>query len=171
VSAMIGTPRRLSWPTRPKSSSEAPLFESRSATSSRPTSPRSPCSESTGWRNDAGLPVEVNVAAILRAISPDLPRPDTITRPFADASRPTAAANAGLSRSPTRWIAAASRASTRRPRSTRSMDSVRGIAALHEVLGEQALPFAAGLEDQLGDLAHRPLAARHARHEARRVFH
>src|SRR2546422_8149400 len=59
---MMGTPSRLSWLTSPNNSSEAPLFESRIATSRRPTMPRSPCNESTGWRNDAGVPVEVNVA-------------------------------------------------------------------------------------------------------------
>src|SRR2546430_8965382 len=61
------------------------------ATSSLPTRPRSPCSESTGWRNEAGLPVEVSVAAILRAISPDLPMPETISRPVAFSSSRTAA--------------------------------------------------------------------------------
>src|SRR5213592_2455257 len=64
---MMGTPSRLSWLTSPNNSSEAPLFESRIATSRRPTMPRSPCNESTGWRNDAGVPVDVSVAAILRA--------------------------------------------------------------------------------------------------------
>ena len=48
VSAMMGTPRRLSWSTRPNSSSDSPLLESSTATSSRPTMPRSPCKESTG---------------------------------------------------------------------------------------------------------------------------
>src|SRR2546425_389212 len=148
----MGTPSRLSWPTSPNSSSDAPLFESRSAASSRSTMPRSPCSESTGWRNDAGVPVEVSVAAILRAISPDLPTPETMSRPGAAASSRTAAANGGPSRSATRRIAAASRARTRRPRSTRSMGSVRDIATLHEVLRQEVLPLAPRPEDQVREV-------------------
>src|SRR5437763_3191475 len=141
------------------------------ATSSLPTRPRSPCSESTGWRNEAGLPVEVSVAAILRAISPDLPTPETISRPVAFSSSRTAAEKAGPRRSPTRRIASASRASTRRPRSARSLGSVRDIATLQEVLGEQALPLAPGLEDQLGDFPDRPLASGHRRHDGGSGLH
>src|SRR6266849_3056451 len=159
VSAMIGTPSRLSWFMRANSSSDPPLFESRMATSSLPTSPRSPCSESTGWRNEAGLPVEVSVAAILRAISPDLPTPETISRPVAFSSSRTAAEKAGPRRSATRRIASASRTSTRRPRSASSVGSVRDIATLQEVFREQALPLTPGLEDQLSHLAHCRLAA------------
>src|SRR6266568_8287993 len=163
---MIGTPSRLSWPTRPNSSSEAPLFESRMATSSLPTSPRSPCSESTGWRNDAGLPVEVSVAAILRAISPDLPTPETISRPVAFSSSRTAAEKAGPRRSATRRIASASRTSTRRPRSASSPGSVRDIATLQEVFREQALPLTPSLEDQLRHLPHGAVAAGKSRHDS-----
>src|SRR6059036_801793 len=129
------------------------------ATSSRPTRPRSPCSESTGWRNEAGLPVEVSVAAILRPINPDLPRPETIRRPRAAASSLTAAAKAGPSWPATRRIASASRARTRRPRSARSLGSMRDITQLQEVLRDQALPLAARLEDQLRHFAHGALAA------------
>src|SRR5437867_9743285 len=135
------------------------------ATSSLPTRPRSPCSESTGWRNEAGLPVEVSVAAILRAISPDLPTPETISRPVAFSSSRTAAEKAGPRRSPTRRIASASRASTRRPRSASSLGSVRDIATLQEVLREQALPLAPGLEDQLGHFADSALAPGNGRHQ------
>src|SRR5947208_2760728 len=60
--------------------------------------PRSPCSESTGCRNIAGVPVDVKVAAILRAMSPDFPTPETITRPLAAASSSTARANGALPR-------------------------------------------------------------------------
>src|SRR5256885_2837053 len=88
------------------------------ATSSRVTMPRSPCSESTGCRNAAGVPVDVKVAAILRAISPDFPSPETITRPLAPARISIARAKAGPSVSASRWTAAASSASTRLPRST-----------------------------------------------------
>src|SRR5207245_5333024 len=78
----------------------------------------SPCSESTGCRNVGGVPVDVKVAAILRAISPDFPSPETITRPLAPARISIARANAGPSVSASRWTAAASSASTRLPRST-----------------------------------------------------
>src|SRR3989449_1032691 len=136
------------------------------ATSSLPTRPRSPCSESTGWRNEAGLPVEVSVAAILRAISPDLPMPETISRPVAFSSSRTAAEKAGPRRSATRRIASASSTSTRRPRSASSLGSVRDIATLQEVFREQALPLTPGLEDHLGHLSHRALAAGHGREVA-----
>src|SRR5256885_4419800 len=141
------------------------------ATSSLPTRPRSPCSESTGWRNEAGLPVEVSVAAILRAISPDLPTPETISRPVAFSSSRTAAEKAGPRRSATRWIASASRTSTRRPRSASSLGSVRDIATLQEILREQALPLTPGLEDQLGHLPHRALAAGNSRHDSGHGLH
>src|SRR5438876_10455356 len=141
------------------------------ATSSLPTRPRSPCSESTGWRNEAGLPVEVSVAAILRAISPDLPTPETISRPVAFSSSRTAAEEAGPRRSATRRIASAPRASTRRPRSASSLGSVRDIATLQEVFREQALPLAPRLEDQLGHFPDRALASGHRRHQPGGRFH
>src|SRR5213596_2001484 len=127
--------------------------------------PRSPCSESTGWRNIAGVPVDVNVAAILRAINPDLPSPETMRRPLASASRRTAFAKAGPRRSPTRRIASASRASTRRPRSARSLGCVRDIATLLKVLREKTLPLAPGLEDQLGHFPDCALAPGDRRHQ------
>src|SRR2546421_4909111 len=168
VTAIRRTPSRLSWLTRPNSSSDAPLRGRRMATSCRPTIPRSPCRESTGWRNDAGVPVEVKVAAILRAMRPDFPTPETITRPAVSARSSTAAANAGPSRWATRPMASASRASTRRPRSTRSLGCMRDIAALQKVRGEETVPLAARLEDPLGDLAHGALPARHVGDDPRR---
>src|SRR2546422_4788313 len=119
------------------------------ATSSLPTRPRSPCSESTGWRNEAGLPVEVSVAAILRAISPDLPTPETISRPVAFSSSRTAAEKAGPRRSATRRIASASRTSTRRPRSASSLGSVRDIATLQEVFRERSEEHTSELQSRL----------------------
>src|SRR6267378_1103782 len=98
-------------------------------TSSRLTMPRSPWSESTGCRNMAGVPVDVNVAAILRAISPDLPTPDTITRPLAAPRISMARANAGPRVSARRWTAAASSASTRLPRSTSCLPAACGLGA------------------------------------------
>jgi hypothetical protein len=43
--------------------------------------PRSPCEASAGWTKNAGVPVDASVAASLRAIWPDLPMPETTTRP------------------------------------------------------------------------------------------
>ena len=45
----------------------------KNATSPRTTIPKSPCNASTGCRYSAGVPVELNVAAIFRAISPLFP--------------------------------------------------------------------------------------------------
>src|SRR5262245_59201655 len=43
--------------------------------------PRSPWLASAGCTKNEGVPVEASVAAILRPICPDLPMPDTISRP------------------------------------------------------------------------------------------
>src|SRR5207247_5256335 len=91
--------------------------------------PGSPWSESTGRTNIAGVPLDANVAAILRGISPDFPTPDTITRPLAFARISMARANAGPSVSASRWTAAASSASTRLPRSTSCFAPVCGFEA------------------------------------------
>src|SRR6267378_1979034 len=123
VTAMMGTPSRFSCSTRPNSSSVEPLLESRTATSSFPTMPRSPCNESTGCKNVAGVPVEVKVAAILWAIRPDFPTPETITRPLAAARISMARANATPRLSASAWTAAASSARTRLPRSTTRSDA------------------------------------------------
>src|SRR5882762_10717069 len=104
-------------------------------------------------------------------MSPDLPTPETISRPLARSSNRTAAEKAGPSRSATRQIASASRASTRRPRSASSLGSVRDIAALQEVLREQALPLASGLKDQLGHFPDRALAPGNRRHQPGGGFH
>src|SRR6185436_13444537 len=126
---MICTPKRSSCAMRSNSSSDSPLLDSRIATSLLLTRPRSPCSESTGCRNDAGVPVEVNVAAILRAISPDFPTPEMMIRPSAALRISTARANSAPRRSATRLTAAASRSSTRLPRVTSALDPVCGFAA------------------------------------------
>src|SRR5437870_2363105 len=60
---------------------------------------------------------------------------------------------------------------TPRPRSVSSLGSVRDIATLQEVFREQALPLTPGLEDQLGHLSHRALAAGHGRHDSGRGLH
>src|SRR3954466_10360749 len=59
-------------------------------TSSVVIMPRSPWAASAVCTKKAGVPVEANVAAILRPIWPDLPSPVTMTRPFALRIRSTA---------------------------------------------------------------------------------
>src|ERR1700679_93510 len=56
--------------------------------------PRSPWPASAACTKKAGVPVEANVAAILRAIWPDLPSPVTMTRPLACRIRSVARAKA-----------------------------------------------------------------------------
>ena len=60
--------------------------------------PRSPCSASAGCKKNDGVPVDENVAAIFRPISPDLPMPVTTTRPLHANSSSTARSNAASSR-------------------------------------------------------------------------
>src|SRR5438445_515091 len=81
TAALDHTPNPFKCAKRAKSSSDSPLFEIKTATSSLPTIPRSPCTLSAGWRKVAGVPVDVSVAAIFLPISPDLPTPATMTRP------------------------------------------------------------------------------------------
>src|ERR1700730_16312421 len=64
-------------------------------TSSAVIMPRSPWLASAGCTNSAGVPVEDNVAAILWPTCPDLPMPETTTRPRATRIMSTAAVNAG----------------------------------------------------------------------------
>ena len=111
------TPRPCRCSSRASTSSDSPDLESRIATSPGPTMPRSPCTLSMGWRNVAGVPVEVRVAAILRAMSPDFPTPVTMTRPSDSAISATAAAKLAPIRSSTAPSASRSRRTTRRPSS------------------------------------------------------
>ncbi len=60
-------------------------------TSSGAIMPRSPWLASPGCTKNAGVPVEAKVAAILRAMWPDLPMPLTMTRPLASRIISTAA--------------------------------------------------------------------------------
>ena len=59
--------------------------------------PKSPCAASAGWTKNEGVPVDANVAAILRAICPDLPMPETTTRPLQASIMRTACAKPGAS--------------------------------------------------------------------------
>ena len=64
-------------------------------TSSAVIMPRSPWLASPGWTKNAGVPVDANVAAILRPIWPDLPIPVTMIRPRAPRISATAASTLG----------------------------------------------------------------------------
>src|SRR2546430_13583356 len=54
---------------------------------------------------------------------------------------------------------------------SRSLGSVRDIAALQKVRREETVPLAARLEDLLGHFAHGALAARHVRDDPRSEEH
>ena len=79
--AISGAPMRLSTGKMATSSSDSPLFEMASTTSTGLIMPRSPWLASAGCTNMAGVPVDANVAAILRPMCPLLPMPITTTRP------------------------------------------------------------------------------------------
>src|SRR5580704_987412 len=81
VMLISGTCSRLIVASSRRISSVSPLADSASTTSPRTTIPRSPCTASTGCMNNAGVPIELSVAAILRAMIPLLPMPVTTTRP------------------------------------------------------------------------------------------
>ena len=83
VIATSGRPKRRECATRSASSAVSPELDRASTASPGTIMPRSPCEASAGWTNRAGVPVEASVAAILRATWPDLPMPDTTTRPVA----------------------------------------------------------------------------------------
>ena len=83
VMVMSGAFRRSRLGMRMVSSRVSPLLDRARTTSAPDTMPRSPCMASTGWRNRAGVPVELKVATIFRATMPDLPTPVTMTRPLA----------------------------------------------------------------------------------------
>ena len=101
--------------------------------------PRSPCPASAGCTKNAGVPVDASVAASLRATCPDLPMPETTTRPWhrsisstrGDERRAESLPRATRSRAP-RWRArrgrAPARAAHRRTRSRALRASVRTSA-------------------------------------------
>ena len=99
------------------------------------------------------MPVDVKVAASFLAMIPDLPTPDTITRPDASARSRTARANPPSSRNPAVPTAEASTSSTRRPSATSAASSNGTDGLLGEVALEQLGPETAGLEQGLDGLA------------------
>ena len=63
-------------------SSVSPEFDRTRTISSLSIIPKSPWIASLGWIKKAGVPVLANVAAILSAMCPDLPKPITIILPL-----------------------------------------------------------------------------------------
>ena len=123
VMATSGIAKRREWASRSASSGVSPEFESASTASPRAIMPRSPWLASPGWTYWAGVPVEASVAAILRPTSPDLPMPETTTRPVVAASRSSARVKLASSMRPSCASASASSASTRRPASRSVADA------------------------------------------------
>ena len=96
-----------------------------------------------GCRKVAGVPVDVIVAAILRATSPDLPTPDTMTRPLEPAINRTARTNELSSDWCISDNASRSSSSTRRPRATITL-SVPGPSGMVPALVMMPLPLVRG---------------------------
>ncbi|MNK99578.1 hypothetical protein D3C87_1199820 [compost metagenome] len=99
---------RLTIGTIDSSSAVSPELENAISTSSRVIMPRSPWLASAGCTKNDGVPVEASVAATLRPMWPDLPMPDTTTRPVQPRIIWTALVNAGVSRSASAETASAS---------------------------------------------------------------
>ena len=76
--------------------------------------PRSPWLASAGCMKNAGVPVDASVAASFFAMCPDLPIPETTTRPSQRSISATAATNGAPRRAASAEMAAASVASTSR---------------------------------------------------------
>src|SRR5262245_55100742 len=88
--------------------------------------PRSPWLASAACTKKAGVPVEASVAAILRAMCPDLPMPVTIRRPCACRMVSTAATNE--SPSPSAMAAFKAAKPSRPVSSVRSAEATKGCA-------------------------------------------
>ena len=69
-------------PSRPNSSSDSPLLLSRIATSFAADDAEVAVQAVDRVEELAGVPVDVSVAAIFRAMRPDFPTPETMTRPL-----------------------------------------------------------------------------------------
>ena len=87
---IIGIENRATWATISPNSAVSPEFEIKITKSSGVIIPKSPWLASAGWTKAEGVPVEARVELILRAICPDFPIPDKITRPFVASMASTA---------------------------------------------------------------------------------
>ena len=121
---MRTAPTRLTCGTMVISSSVRPELDSAMNTSCAVTMPRSPWLASAGCTKKAGVPVEASVAAILRAMCPDLPMPLTMTRPWQASTWRQARQKPSSSVSRRCCTASASMASTWRARSSRALSSI-----------------------------------------------
>src|ERR1043166_7860617 len=121
IAISLAPSRRIVSSSR-SSSSVCPLPDSATTTSSLVITPRSPWMASPGWRKNAGVPVLVSVAAILRQMMPDLPMPVRMTRPLQWRSSSTAQEKRASMRSTSARMAAASVSSTLRAKFRSAMD-------------------------------------------------
>src|SRR3569833_1169039 len=128
---------------RLRSSAVSPDHDSAMITSSGVIMPRSPWLASAACTKKAGVPVEASVAAILRPICPDLPRPVTMTRPLALRIRSVAAAN-GAPR-PFCSVAISAATPSASAASVRSADSMAGERDAERAAG-------CGLEEAIHDV-------------------
>ena len=118
------------------------------------------------------MPVDVSVAAIFRAMRPDLPTPETMTRPLARCSsshRPgeLLVQPVGDGRDAARLEAEDAAAELDQRRARQPVTTCR----LREVALQHLAPDAARLEQRLDDLPHGAVAARGAGHVARHRPH
>ena len=114
VKVINRTPSRFTASTNSMSSSVSPLDEIATSTSSPVSIPKSPCNASEACKNNDGVPILANVAAVFRPINPDLPSPVTTTRPLHEYSISTAFSKRASSRSINPAIASDSIRNTRR---------------------------------------------------------
>ncbi len=136
--AMSLAPMRLTMGTMVSSSPVSPEFEMAMKTSRSVTMPRSPCAASAGCTKKAGVPVEASVAAILRPMWPDLPMPETTTRPShcnnsstarASACEPSAASRFFIARMASASICSVSSASSSARRAAMSSKALGAVFA------------------------------------------
>ena len=124
--ATSGTPWRLISGRMASSSSVSPELLSARTTSFSVIMPRSPWLASAGCTKKAGVPVLASVAAILFAMCPDLPMPDTTMRPVQSSIRAQARKKLASSRVDKPRIASASMSKTRRALADRRSGSSIG---------------------------------------------
>ena len=152
---MCVTPRWRDNSRISSTSVDLPLVENAIITSSLPTTPRSPCAASAGWMKSAGVAVEHNVAANLRAMCPALPMPVVSTLPR-HASRIWIARSKSSSMTIAR-IASASASITARMRSLtfianhRALQITDGREARHGVRSAPTLTRPGAVTESRGD--------------------
>ena len=170
VIAIRRAPWRLTSGTIISSSSLEPEFDSASTTSSGVIMPRSPWAASAACTKYAGVPVLASVAAILRAMWPDLPMPVTMTRPWRLRMMSTARSNSSPTRSASAATAAASMRSTRRARATARLSAEVEIGSMESMLytGRKAVAARPVAGCRCDACCVRPIAGLYNKHPGRR---